>query len=66
VDDIKIRRLGRAGSILIIEDERVSKNFLMGNFIKNTSGKTKKKMGERPEVHNADPRDRRMEKTSRR
>ena len=33
VDDIKIRRLGRAGCTARMEDERIAKRPLMGNFI---------------------------------
>jgi len=33
VDDIKIRRQGWAGHIVRMEDERIPKTFLMGNFI---------------------------------
>jgi hypothetical protein len=33
VDHIKIRRLERSGRFVRMEDERVAKKFLMGNFI---------------------------------
>jgi len=33
VDDIHIRRLGRAGHIISMVDERISKKSLLGNFI---------------------------------
>ena len=34
VDNIKIRRLGWAGHIIRMENERFPKGFLRGNFIK--------------------------------
>jgi hypothetical protein len=33
VDYIQIRRLGEAGHIILTEDERIPKRFLMGNFV---------------------------------
>jgi len=43
------------------------KSFLMGNFIIQDSGKTKKKIGgRRPDGHITDLRNKRMEETSRR
>jgi hypothetical protein len=50
-----------------MEDKRIPKRFLMGNFVIEASGKTKNKMGgRRPEEHITGPRNTRMEKTSRR
>ena len=50
-----------------MEDEWIPKRFLIGNFVIETSGKTKNKMGgRRPEGHITALRNTRMEKTSRR
>jgi len=47
--------------------EGSQKSFLMGNFIKQDSGKTKNKMGGcRRNGHITDPRNKRMEESSRR
>jgi len=43
VEDIKIRRLGWAGHMIRMEEERIPKNVLNGNH--KTSGKTKNQMG---------------------
>ena len=67
VGDIKIRRLGWAGHIITMEDGRVPKGFLMGNFLKKTIGKTKNKMVEcRSEGYITDLGSTRTEETSRR
>ena len=47
VENIKIRRLGWACHIIRVENGRFPKGFLRGNFIKETVGKTKNKMGGR-------------------
>ena len=43
MEDIKIGRLGWAGNVIRMEEERIRKKVLNGNFY--TSGKTKKQMG---------------------
>jgi len=46
VEDIKIRRLGWAGHIIRMEEERIPKKVLNGNFYATRPvGRTKNQMG---------------------
>ena len=45
VDDIKIRRLGWVGCIVRMEDERIPKRFLMGNFIRQDQWENHEQVG---------------------
>jgi len=46
MNDIKVRRSGRAGHIVRMEEERIPKKGFKRNILQHkTSGKTKKQMG---------------------
>jgi hypothetical protein len=66
VDNIKLRRLGWAGRIIRLEDERIPRKFLNGKFHNKIPVGKPRTRGRGPEGYITDPRNTRMEETSRR
>jgi hypothetical protein len=67
VDDIKIRKLGWAGYVIRMKDERLPEKVLNGKLHNKANGENKKKTGRRhPEGYITGPTKTKFEEKSRR